>query len=163
MHRNIKRQRQSHAQPPSIPSPAWASTNGLPREHPALPFGATSSMGPDSAGGGESWTCCFGTTCGVTLQGTGSAAAVRSHLRECHGIEIRSKFGLKSVKCMWTEQGGSPCSTDIRYNGLTKHICDVHLRVGSNICPYCGKKLSRLDSMKRHIGKLKCRALQAQL
>jgi len=135
-----------HGQAPFIGSSALTPTTAIPAVIPGI------------IAEGQSWTCRYA-GCNMIFHGTVSAKVVKLHLKNDHGVERGTILPSRSAKCSWTEPGGSPCSTDVR--GLAKHICDVHLRVGAQTCPNCKKKLSRGDSVKRHIEKKKCRALQA--
>ncbi|KZT64053.1 hypothetical protein DAEQUDRAFT_733157 [Daedalea quercina L-15889] len=83
-------------------------------------------------------------------------AEIKRHLRAFHSVETRSESADKVVKCLWTG-----CTTDIRTDGLAKHLRDVHLRVGARRCSHCGKRVSRKDAMKRY--EKRCKALQSAL
>ncbi|KAH9925569.1 uncharacterized protein B0H18DRAFT_377014 [Fomitopsis serialis] len=160
--RRMRRQSQSTATVPELPG---AYVHG---EAPSIGPSALTPMTaiPGVIPGiivaeGQSWTCRYGGGCNMTFHDTVSAKAVKLHLKKDHGVERGSVLPPRSTKCSWTEPEGNPCSTDVRAIGLAKHICDVHLRVDAQTCAYCKKKLSRRDSIKRHIEQKKCRALRA--
>lgn len=90
--------------------------------------------------GGRKWECGFGPiVCGVIFDVDVSAAVVKKHLKEFHGIDTRSAPTM--VKCLWSEHGAPGCAADIRAKGLARHnIAHVHLRTGTEKCPYCRKK-----------------------
>ncbi|KZT66947.1 hypothetical protein DAEQUDRAFT_813234 [Daedalea quercina L-15889] len=85
-----------------------------------------------------------------------SPADVKAHLVEYHLRDIPEppdawSSSSTKLRCRWSECDGAP----LLARSLVKHICGSHLKSNALVCPVqgCEEKLSRGDSLKRHLTK----------
>ncbi|EMD31898.1 hypothetical protein CERSUDRAFT_119201 [Gelatoporia subvermispora B] len=80
-----------------------------------------------------------------------SSSAVRRHLTRFHPW-LRNLREDCSVLCGW----GGWCMETVQFRSLARHIFHKHRPHSGAVCDICGKRLSRLDAVKRHQGSTAC-------
>ncbi|PCH39729.1 hypothetical protein WOLCODRAFT_23582 [Wolfiporia cocos MD-104 SS10] len=93
--------------------------------------------------------CKWGATCGHHLANP-NAGSIGRHIREYHFHEHISPWQDRARgPCQWWDNGGI-CGKMVLYGGLGKHVATVHIQSTIRECPRCHRKLSRIDSLRRH-------------